>query len=66
MSTIELKEISVLRLQPGDTLVVRIDAALRAETRDAVTSELKQHVPEGVKVFVLGNGVELIVLRGDA
>lgn len=61
----EIQEVRVLRLQPGDTLVLRIDAALNFAQRERVLEQLKAAAPEGVKCLVLDAGLTLEVARAE-
>lgn len=56
-------QIAKLELREGDTLVLRMEAVLRHEIRDALYDSLKKIVPEGVKCAILDGGMTLEVLR---
>lgn len=51
-------EISKLELKPGQILAVRFHQKLNAEMRNRV----RELVPQGVKVAILDNGTEFIVI----
>ena len=62
----DITEIEVMHLQPGDTLVLKADWALNKMHREAMLGQLKALVPEGVKIAILDKGLSLEVLRGEA
>lgn len=59
----DIEEIKVMRLLPGDTLVLRVDRALSQETAVRITKTVEPLIPEGVKVLVLDRGMSLEVVR---
>ena len=61
----DISEVKVMHLQPGDTLVVRSGRALSLEQAEKVHQHLKPLVPEGVKVLVLDANIDLEVLRNE-
>lgn len=61
----DITEIKVMHLQPGDTLVLKTDLALSVSQREAAMKQLELLVPEGVKAVVLDKGLSLEVLRGE-
>lgn len=61
----DISEIKVMHLQPGDTLVVRTGRALSLEQVEKIHQHLKPMVPEGVKVVVLDANIDLEVLRNE-
>jgi hypothetical protein len=62
----ELEEVRVLRVQPGDTIVITVDSALRQKEFDEVAARLKDRFPDN-EVLVLGGApIELSVVRPDA
>lgn len=61
----EIQEVRVLRLQPGDTLVLKVDAILNPSQRENLAEAVKRFTPEGVKCMVLEKGFDLEVLRAD-
>lgn len=64
--TIELESISRLEIKPGETLVVRVDLRLsQAEALD-VKRRIQPHLPDGVKLLVVGEGVDLQVVARDS
>ena len=54
--TREVETVSVLRLKPGDLLVLRVPGELDAVSRADLQAALEDLVPEGVKVAVLEKG----------
>lgn len=65
MSTIEIppiKSAKVLRLQPGDTLVISVDTILSAAQRDFLQPLFEAEFP-GTKCFIADRSVKLSVLR---
>lgn len=61
----DVTEINVMHLQPGDMLVLKADWALNKMHQEAMIGQLKSLVPDGVKVMVLDKGLSLEVLRGE-
>lgn len=59
----DIEEIKVMRLLPGDTLVLHVDRALSQETAVRITKTVEPLIPEGVKVLVLERGMSLEVVR---
>lgn len=59
----DITEIQVMHLQPGDTLVLKTDLALSVNQREAATKQLELLVPNGVKTVILDSGLSLEVLR---
>jgi len=60
--TIELGSIARLDMKPGETLVVRFDRRLsQSEAADA-KHHIQPHLPDGVKLLVVGEGVDLQVV----
>jgi len=56
------RELRLLRIRPGDKLVVQLP--------DAFTVEQAQHVEgmfarEGVRVVVVGGGIRVVAMQGD-
>lgn len=61
----EIQEVRVLRLQPGDTLVLRSDQHLTPEVAARMQEQLKAAAPEGVKCVVLDSGLGVEVIRAE-
>ena len=59
----DIEEIKVMRLLPGDTLVLRVDRALSQEVAVRITKTVEPLIPEGVKVLVLDRYMSLEVVR---
>jgi hypothetical protein len=60
----ELKtDVAVLRLQPGDTLVLMPTEHLLARDAQGLRDMLKLWAPQGVQVMILQAGMQLGVLR---
>lgn len=60
---IVLKHLAVVRIEPGDTLVVRYPRSFAQQYAERLEKRLEDMLP-GVRVIVLGDGAELSVLRG--
>lgn len=54
--------IAKLTLRPGDLLVVKINHTLEAALADKVGTQIKDHLPNGVRVLLIDNSIELSVL----
>ena len=63
MTKDQIDSIRVMRLHPGDTLVINVQRVLKREQRDQMLRTVQQLIPEGVKCMVLDGGVDLEVLR---
>lgn len=61
----DISEVKVMHLQPGDTLVVRSGRALSREQAERIHQHVKPLVPEGVEVLVLDANIDLEVLRNE-
>lgn len=59
----ELKDVDVLRVQPGDIIVVRLTRALSATQRDQVRNELKTVLPDNETILFDGDDVKLSIVR---
>lgn len=57
-----LEHLSVLRLEPGDTIVLRTDGMPPQEVADNMRRFTEKHFP-GHKCIVLTDGVEIGVVR---
>ena len=64
---LEAAEVNILRLQPGDSLVVLVPDMIDAQTADDLAHMVKARLPEGfdVPVLVCCDGVTLAVLRPE-
>lgn len=63
--TIELESIRRLDIKPGETLVATLPRDARPEHAEMVSAHLKDMVPDGVKVLVVTEDVDLTVLSAD-
>lgn len=64
--TIPVESVSRLDIQPGETLVVRMHCTLSAQEAQQVKDRMLPHLPDGVRLLVLGSGIELTKLAaGD-
>jgi hypothetical protein len=61
----ELPEVSVLRVQPGDKIVVVLKQQLSAKQFDETTSRLLDQFPDN-KILVVDGDAKLCVLREEA
>ena len=61
----ELSEVKVMHLQPGDTLVVRTETVLSAETAWGMEEYMRPRLPDGVKCIVLGPGINFEIVRTE-
>lgn len=59
---LELKEVDILRLQPGDMLVIRAPMRLSDYAKKRIGEAIRKEFPEH-KVLVLEEGLSLEVLR---
>lgn len=59
---IEVESIARLDVKPGETLVVKIPESLTAQQVGVVAEAVRDQLPDGVKVLVLGGSVELEVI----
>lgn len=53
--------VELLRLEPGDTLVVKIDSTMPREALDQIGITLRERFPDHELIFC--NGVDLSVIR---
>jgi hypothetical protein len=56
-------DLGVLRLQPGDIVVLISPSHISADTARRLGEHLEKVVPDGVKFMVLADGLEVGVLR---
>lgn len=59
---IELEDVSRLDIKPGETLVVRMHRVLSEEHMSAVRERVLPHLPDGVRLLVVGSDVDLSTL----
>lgn len=59
----QIESIKVMRLLPGDCVILKTDAMLSRDQQERALSVVRANIPEGVKALVLSAGVELEVLR---
>jgi hypothetical protein len=57
-----IESIAKLDIQPGETLVVRMHRVLSEQERHEVHERVRPCLPDGVRVLVLGSGIELTKL----
>lgn len=62
MIEIKLPDLSRVRLEPGDVLVVRVQGAISMKTAQEIRVRVGEHFPNN-DVVVLSQGVELAVVR---
>lgn len=62
---VEVSEVKVVQLQPGDILVLRVPRELSMESTECITEILERHLPAGVKCMVLDAGADVSVVRPD-
>lgn len=55
--------IAKLHLEPGDTLVAKIDREMTPETSERIHDYIRRCVSSQVKVLVIGPGVELLQIK---
>ena len=63
----EITEAKVVRILPGDTLVLKVDRVLSSEQWNDIW-ETVQHafnLPDGAKVAILEDGIEIEILRKE-
>lgn len=63
--TIPLQSISRLDIQPGETLVVHMHRVLSQQAAHDVRQRILPHLPDGVRLLVLGSDIELATLVCD-
>lgn len=62
----DISEVKVMHLQPGDTLVVRTEQPLSVDTCERLKEYLSSVLPDGVKCLVLEKGIDLEIVRAEA
>ena len=63
---IEIKDADLLRMQPGDVLVIKYPGVMSLEQRKYIREMvLKPSLPDGVKTLVLDHGMTFSVLRPE-
>ena len=60
----QYESVRILRLQPGDVLVVRLDADITRQQAHDIRQELKPKFPDN-EVLVLGRGVDVEIFRAE-
>lgn len=65
MTTLSLKDMEVLHVRPGDTLVVKARTRLTVEQAERLRTVLGGRVPAGCHVLVADPDVDLTVLRAE-
>lgn len=58
-----VKGVQVTRLQPGDTLVLKLGFPVSAEAMERVSRWTRKTVPDGVQVLVIEPDADVSVLR---
>ncbi len=68
MSEIELPEyrIAKLQMEPGDTLVAKVDEDITLETAERLRAHLKANVSQQIHVLVIGPGVDILQIKPPA
>lgn len=60
-------EIAKLQLEPGDTLVLKLDFKIKDFAQyELISAMLKRALPQGVKTMVLEEGMQLQVIKAPA
>lgn len=60
--TIPIESISRLDVKPGETLVVQMDVRLTQQDAHDIRGRILPHLPDGVRLLVVGSGIELTAL----
>lgn len=58
-----LKDMQILKVQPGDLVILRYDGILSYEDTAYIKSRLEGDLPDGVKVVILEEGMDIGVIR---
>jgi hypothetical protein len=53
----------IARMEPGDILLVKVDALLTKEQRKHIEEDLKERLPEGVRPLVADKAFSFSILR---
>jgi hypothetical protein len=63
---VEITDVQRLTLKPGDRLIIRTDAKLRADTADYLLEVVRHRlgIPDDVRVMVLDSGMSAEVVEG--
>ena len=59
----EVQEVRRIRINPGETLVVKVNDYLSADQADSIRAQVISAVPEGVKVVVVEPGIDFEVIE---
>lgn len=60
--TIPIESISRLDVKSGETLVVQMDVRLTQQDAHDIRGRILPHLPDGVRLLVVGSGIELTAL----
>lgn len=60
-----IASVAVVQPQPGDIIVVRTAQLLTSEAAERIKGYVEQIFPKGQRVVVLGEGMDLWVLRPE-
>lgn len=63
---VTLRDLSILQIKRGDTLVVRSKYPLAMNQKREVHDQVKKALPRGTKILVLDAAMEIAVLRKDS
>lgn len=59
----QIKSIKVMRLQPGDVLVIKVKDRLSLQQHEGLQGALSHIIPTGAKCMILDGGMDIDVLR---
>lgn len=59
-----IKEMKVLKFEPGDIVVLKTDQII-GDNSEAFIKEIKSAIPEGLKVLLLEGGMDIGILRRE-
>ncbi len=64
--TVDVPKLATLTIQPGDTLIMKVNTLLSEAARQRLRDEFTKHLP-GVKVVLLDRDVDIVgVKKGEA
>lgn len=53
----------IAKMQPGDVLLVKVDAILSDEMVRRIEDQISRRLPEGVKLLIAGRGIDFSIVR---
>lgn len=61
------ESVSIMRFEPNDILLVKVNTQFTNELANAFKSSLDQVIPKdlNIKVLFMGDGVEFVIMRKD-